>query len=203
MTTFNQGQHIKTCPVIFKSFKSLKLLYLWAKMTTKLFLGSWEFKTRDSPTWPYVFTLFVTFSITNRHSFPLTHPLDPNPSIPLQQTDNQYARVFPPVLGPLMTWPDIEWKSGKSNFLRVVAMVVVMVEGGVAERKGEHWQGDRERWKELIPVNTQAARWHLPSCRIAEDRFVIPLIGCDYIVTGREWSQSLAGVNLGACSTIN
>ena len=38
--------------------------------------------------------------------------LDHNPSIPLQ-TDSQYGRVFPPLLGSVMIWPDSQWKIGK------------------------------------------------------------------------------------------
>lgn len=76
-----------------------------------------------------------------------------------------------------------------------------ILEGG--GKKWKHWQDDRERWNQFIPVNTLAVRWHFPSCWNAEDCFVIPLIGCDYIITGREWSHSLAAADRDACSTTN
>lgn len=127
--------------------------------------------------------------ITDEKSVPTSRPLsDHNPSISLQQKDSQTVEF------PLPRWA--RWWFGQTA-------------SGKLESK-KFWWSQKENIGRTIRNDgaslspwTQAVRRHFPSRRNAEDRFVIPLIGRDYIITGREWSHSLAGERLGACSIAN
>lgn len=117
--------------------------------------------------------------------------LDPNPNIPPQQKDNQYGWVFSSACWAL--WWFGQTASGK---LETGGFLEGVERGRKKERSTGHDRASLSLW-------TQAVRWHFPSRWKAEERFVIPLIGYDYIITRREWSGSVAGANWAACSATN